>query len=894
MFIRRARWLSAHLLEDTRKDLGRLGLQTRSSCRIPATVESVLAGTASGDSGRTHRQCLVAVDLDNMNGSVSFSFHCSPIHGSDSNSLLGSKYSLSSTGRNRPSCVRSHCGEQRGPYKAVEMDAFSLRGQNGVEADRTESKTARRACDYVAEQSSPRVGDQDTAENSSAPPFLSCSDALSLGRAVGPAAWSMPVSQKRTHQIHAEEKRFQESADDATAPVEHGASDPSAPTLLRLGANSSHFIGPLPGALTGLERERWAAQSTTSEMFMAGCIALASQCGSKPGPHEPVASASFLRSDASPRLAFQEPGAGSGEAPAYSSQKQSGSIPNCEYECRSNLLVQKDQTCGIRVGSDASAGERRVLKAFISLLDAGHQLPEEATARTTCGNFQGHGTAVPPEKRVPLPPPVLPRVQRYERRPQHRVSGCVPDASLGMATPRNRTTQSETKGDLIVAVENGEVATRSVAGGGKWGAAAVARLNEATPLVPGPTSFPLGRTAIEGHENLRKANPTTVCGTRQMFHAQGTLQGAFAASVVHGSEGGCDGITFSSGIACGQRRAVARPVQTNCSGQPRGTSITSVSAALGHFESPPSRVLCRFPPQDSITPVFLCQTPLPACREEIESPCTAGAAGRPSFGKNGEPAAGGGIRASCALPRAVHSSASNRDSDRPRQILAKDPASSTCSRSHEGHGSNAKLRGGICSQTPGRSALAPGFGDAGGEVYPEKEAPLPPSHRSSACVNAIPFRRDSFPLDRSFMDAARDRNNIQAEGIGESLAFSDSDPTMAQSSAATRLLGPPEKDFFRVGEECAPQKGTAASDAAGGATKGFLGSAQHPHDCRPCAFFWGKGCHKGFACRFCHEEHGPRKKKPMKDQKNLMIIARPDGKLEFIRCSLKEALKACS
>ncbi|PFH32532.1 hypothetical protein BESB_018500 [Besnoitia besnoiti] len=73
-----------------------------------------------------------------------------------------------------------------------------------------------------------------------------------------------------------------------------------------------------------------------------------------------------------------------------------------------------------------------------------------------------------------------------------------------------------------------------------------------------------------------------------------------------------------------------------------------------------------------------------------------------------------------------------------------------------------------------------------------------------------------------------------------------------------------------------------------------LGSVHHPKDCRPCAFVWGKGCHNGWACKFCHEEHGPRKKKPMKDQKNLMIIARPDGKLEFIRCSLKEALKACS
>ncbi|PHJ15138.1 hypothetical protein CSUI_011051 [Cystoisospora suis] len=71
------------------------------------------------------------------------------------------------------------------------------------------------------------------------------------------------------------------------------------------------------------------------------------------------------------------------------------------------------------------------------------------------------------------------------------------------------------------------------------------------------------------------------------------------------------------------------------------------------------------------------------------------------------------------------------------------------------------------------------------------------------------------------------------------------------------------------------------------------GSTRHPKECRPCAFFWGRGCHNGLACRFCHEEHGPRKKKPMKDQKNLMIIARPDGRLEFIRCRLKEALNAC-
>jgi len=69
-----------------------------------------------------------------------------------------------------------------------------------------------------------------------------------------------------------------------------------------------------------------------------------------------------------------------------------------------------------------------------------------------------------------------------------------------------------------------------------------------------------------------------------------------------------------------------------------------------------------------------------------------------------------------------------------------------------------------------------------------------------------------------------------------------------------------------------------------------VGSAGHPLTCRPCAFFWTKGCMNGKDCRFCHEWHPPKKKKPMKEQKNLMIIARPDGRIEFMRCTVQEAL----
>ncbi|KAH0480631.1 MAG: hypothetical protein KVP17_001814 [Porospora cf. gigantea B] len=70
-----------------------------------------------------------------------------------------------------------------------------------------------------------------------------------------------------------------------------------------------------------------------------------------------------------------------------------------------------------------------------------------------------------------------------------------------------------------------------------------------------------------------------------------------------------------------------------------------------------------------------------------------------------------------------------------------------------------------------------------------------------------------------------------------------------------------------------------------------VGAKDHPHGCRPCAFYHTKGCLNGKNCTFCHDWHAPKKKKPMKEQKNLMIIARPDGKIEFMRCSIQEALR---
>eukprot|EP01054_Gregarina_sp_Poly1_P010822 Gregarina_sp_Poly_1__10821@NODE_835_length_6073_cov_244_613387_g603_i0_p1_GENE_NODE_835_length_6073_cov_244_613387_g603_i0NODE_835_length_6073_cov_244_613387_g603_i0_p1_ORF_typecomplete_len507_score55_22Torus/PF16131_5/0_0036zfCCCH_3/PF15663_5/0_0073zfCCCH_4/PF18044_1/1zfCCCH/PF00642_24/2_6_NODE_835_length_6073_cov_244_613387_g603_i023643884 len=68
-------------------------------------------------------------------------------------------------------------------------------------------------------------------------------------------------------------------------------------------------------------------------------------------------------------------------------------------------------------------------------------------------------------------------------------------------------------------------------------------------------------------------------------------------------------------------------------------------------------------------------------------------------------------------------------------------------------------------------------------------------------------------------------------------------------------------------------------------------SGGHPNSCKPCAFFWSKGCLNGDKCRFCHEWHAPKKKKPMKDQKNLMIIAREDGRIAFLRCAIEDALR---
>ncbi|CEM27668.1 unnamed protein product [Vitrella brassicaformis CCMP3155] len=71
-----------------------------------------------------------------------------------------------------------------------------------------------------------------------------------------------------------------------------------------------------------------------------------------------------------------------------------------------------------------------------------------------------------------------------------------------------------------------------------------------------------------------------------------------------------------------------------------------------------------------------------------------------------------------------------------------------------------------------------------------------------------------------------------------------------------------------------------------------LGSVDHPRGCRPCMFYWSpKGCMNGLECPYCHMYHPNKKRKPVKEQRNLMIIARPDGKVEYIRCSLEEALR---
>eukprot|EP01055_Gregarina_sp_Pseudo9_P002386 Gregarina_sp_Pseudo_9__2385@NODE_268_length_3344_cov_64_511952_g251_i0_p1_GENE_NODE_268_length_3344_cov_64_511952_g251_i0NODE_268_length_3344_cov_64_511952_g251_i0_p1_ORF_typecomplete_len520_score78_24Torus/PF16131_5/0_0056zfCCCH_3/PF15663_5/0_0076zfCCCH_4/PF18044_1/1zfCCCH/PF00642_24/2_7_NODE_268_length_3344_cov_64_511952_g251_i02961855 len=86
----------------------------------------------------------------------------------------------------------------------------------------------------------------------------------------------------------------------------------------------------------------------------------------------------------------------------------------------------------------------------------------------------------------------------------------------------------------------------------------------------------------------------------------------------------------------------------------------------------------------------------------------------------------------------------------------------------------------------------------------------------------------------------------------------------------------------------AEEKKRAADAAKPGAEEV---SGGHPNSCKPCAFFWSKGCLNGDKCRFCHEWHAPKKKKPMKDQKNLMIIAREDGRIAFLRCAIEDALR---
>ena len=73
-------------------------------------------------------------------------------------------------------------------------------------------------------------------------------------------------------------------------------------------------------------------------------------------------------------------------------------------------------------------------------------------------------------------------------------------------------------------------------------------------------------------------------------------------------------------------------------------------------------------------------------------------------------------------------------------------------------------------------------------------------------------------------------------------------------------------------------------------TPASASTSGHPSACKPCAFFWGKGCLNAEKCQFCHEAHPAKKKKPMRLQKNLMIIARPGVKLRFLRCSYEQAL----
>ncbi|EPR57540.1 hypothetical protein TGDOM2_306510 [Toxoplasma gondii GAB2-2007-GAL-DOM2] len=826
--------------------------------------------------------------MDNIGGYVARNCNFSRLNGALSDLFHDTKSSVSSTDGNHPACAPSDGRGQR-RHEPLEMRPF-CQGQTD-EDDRTESIIAGPR-DYVAEDMSP-VRESDDPEIVPGSAFLPFLDALPLGRIVRQAASSRTDSLKGS-QLHEEKSLFRVSTYGHPAAVEQGTRDPSAVMLLRMLANSS----PVEGLSSGLSPDSSAdldecfaakPKALQPEMLLADPSGVSPRCSSNLGDHGPAKT--FWRTDEASRPDFYEVGVGNGEMPAYSVQRHQDSLLTRQYGNPSNMVQENGPNCDIQGRNPASgADDTRVFEAFMTRLEAANGRPEGATTRATCDEFEGFVTHFPRTKNiVPLSLPTSPRDQRIPHLVQHRFSDVTHDANRGTSTPVFGHSESETSSSFVVAAEKGAGAPHPHLMIHKVESPVAERLKEPKAFATGlvnisPGEFP----GVETENHGTTSHTNAVFGRQQIFPGSAPLQVAFASSGVHGSVG-CDGSACISGMLWGQRRSLAAPVQAGCSGKPPVPFVSNDSALASSHESSVA-YRCRFPREGSNVSVSVLQA-AHECEDEIGSPCSAGVSERPSSRTNGQPASGGGIRQNCTLRTSVQFSAGDRDFGNSTNILANSPASSACRRAYEGyHGMNMNPCGNFSRKEQHCcSALTPDLRSQYDKLNSEKDVPIPQPQVCSADLDRL---RHDIPPDRSLTDEVRKLNKREpySDGLAEK-----SPKSMEQASVVALLPGYAEDEFALVGDERVPteEKSDPVAYPVSGATTD-AGGAQHPNDCRPCAFFWGQGCHKGAACRFCHENHGPRKKKPMKDQKNLMIIARPDGKLEFIRCSLQEALKACS
>jgi len=173
----------------------------------------------------------------------------------------------------------------------------------------------------------------------------------------------------------------------------------------------------------------------------------------------------------------------------------------------------------------------------------------------------------------------------------------------------------------------------------------------------------------------------------------------------------------------------------------------------------------------------------------------------------------------------------------------------------------------------------------------------PPSNASSSTRNCIGSVID-LPITPPLVHSTQQQLLVLANATEDSSSFNRT-PTISTGNASTLSNGNGGRSAIGTPSSASPMSNKSNNSLSAGGNQlspnvnknKSLGSAQHPNECRPCAFFWTKGCINGPECRFCHEWHPPKKKKPMKEQKNLMIIARPDGKIEFMRCTVYEAMR---